>query len=46
MDEQERDNRIEALNSAVRHKTRNETPDEVVEAAELYFKFLQGKKIV
>lgn len=34
-------NRIEALANAVRHRLKEETPDEVVVAAEKYFDFLQ-----
>ena len=40
--EAERLNRIEALNNAVRHRLREEKPDEVVIAAQKYFNFLQG----
>jgi len=43
MTEQEKEDRHEALNNAVRHKTRNESPEEVVEAAKKYFEFLQDK---
>ena len=35
-------NRVEALANAVRHRLKEETPDQVVEAAEKYFAFLQG----
>ena len=41
--EAERLNRIEALANAVRHRLREESPDEVVLAAQKYFNFLQGK---
>jgi hypothetical protein len=40
--EAERLNRIEALANAVRHRLREESPDEVVIAAQKYFNFLQG----
>lgn len=40
--EAERLNRIEALANAVRHRLREESPDEVVVAAQKYFTFLQG----
>ena len=36
-------NRIEALNNAVRHRLREETPDDIVKSALKYFEFLQGK---
>lgn len=35
-------NRVEALANAVRHRLKEETPDQVVEAAGKYFAFLQG----
>ena len=35
-------NRVEALQNAVRHRMREETPADVVRSAELYFAFLQG----
>lgn len=35
-------NRIEALANAVRHRLKEETPEQVVAAAERYFAFLQG----
>lgn len=35
-------NRIEALNNAVRHRLKEESPDQVVAAAQKYFEFLQG----
>jgi len=38
----EQQNRTEALQNAVRHRLKEETPDKVVESAEKYFKFLQG----
>lgn len=45
VNERVRDNmlRIEALQNAVRHRLREETPEQVVRAAEKYFAFLQGK---
>ncbi len=42
-EEEKRQDRHEALNNAVRHKNRDETAAEVVQSAELYLKFLQGK---
>lgn len=42
MDEKKHENRVEALNSAVRHRLNTETPDDIVIAAEKYLKFLQG----
>lgn len=35
-------NRVEALANAVRHRLKEETPEQVVAAAEKYFAFLQG----
>lgn len=35
-------NRVEALANAVRHRLKDETPEQVVAAAEKYFAFLQG----
>ena len=35
-------NRVEALANAVRHRLKEETPDQVVAAAQKYFEFLQG----
>lgn len=35
-------NRVEALANAVRHRLKEETPDQVVAAAAKYFAFLQG----
>jgi hypothetical protein len=43
--EAERLNRIEALANAVRHRLREESPDEVVIAAQKYFTFLQGNQL-
>ena len=37
-------NRIEALANAVRHRLKEETPEQVVQAAQKYFEFLQGSK--
>ena len=42
MDDQEQKNRVEALHNAVRHRLREELPDDVVKSAEKYFEFLQG----
>ena len=42
MDNQESQNRVEALAAAVRHKLRKDTSDDVVKSAEKYFEFLQG----
>ena len=36
-------NRVEALANAVRHRLKEETPEQVVAAAQKYFEFLQGK---
>lgn len=41
-DEKEQMNRINALDNAVRHRLKEETPEQVVEAAKKYFEFLQG----
>jgi len=41
-EEREHQNRIEALLSAVRHRLKDETADDIVESAKKYFKFLQG----
>lgn len=35
-------NRVEALNNAVRHRLKEETPAQIVAAAEQYFRFLEG----
>jgi len=35
-------NRVEALANAVRHRLKEETPEQVVSAAQKYFEFLQG----
>lgn len=35
--------RLEALNNAVRHRLKEESPDDVVSSARKYFDFLQGK---
>ena len=42
MDNEKHEDRVEALNNAVRHRLASETPDDVVQAAEKYLKFLQG----
>jgi hypothetical protein len=34
--------RIEALQNAVRHRLKEETPDDVVKSAAKYFEFLRG----
>lgn len=41
--EREQQNRIEALNNAVRHRLKEEKADDIVKSAEKYFKFLQGE---
>ena len=38
----ERQNRVEALANAVRHRLRGEDADDVVVSAQKYFEFLQG----
>lgn len=38
----EQSNRVEALGNAVRYRIKEETPEQVVEAARKYFEFLQG----
>lgn len=42
MTDQERENRIHALNEAARHRLANEAAEDVVKNAEAYFNFLQG----
>jgi hypothetical protein len=42
MEERERENRVEALHEAARHRLADEGATDVVANAELYFKFLQG----
>ncbi len=42
MDNQESQNRIEALRNAVQHKLRGATADDIAESAEKFFAFLQG----
>ena len=44
MNEREHNNRVEALQNAVRHRLREETPKDIVKSAEEYFEFLQGEK--
>jgi len=44
MQEKERDNRYEALNHAVRHKSRTETAAQIIENAKKYLEFLKGDK--
>lgn len=39
-----RQNRVEALNNAVRHRLKEESADDIVNTAEKYFKFLEGTK--
>lgn len=43
MENQEHDNRIEALANAVRHRLKEESADDIVKSAEKYLEFLQGK---
>lgn len=43
MKKRERENRVEALNHAVRHRLATETPANIVTAAGLYLNFLRGK---
>tara|TARA_R110000737_G_scaffold311448_1_gene320454 strand:- start:271 stop:501 length:231 start_codon:yes stop_codon:yes gene_type:complete len=38
----ERQNRVEALANAVRHRLREEDADAIVRSAQKYFEFLQG----
>lgn len=45
MDEKEKENRVEALHEAARHRLANETAADVVENAEKYFEFLQGTDV-
>jgi len=45
MNQTERENRAEALANAVGHRLKDETPDDIVEAAKLYLVFLQGNKV-
>ena len=42
MDEKEQNIRLEALGHAVRHKTKDETAETIVDTAEQYLKFLKG----
>lgn len=42
--DREHQNRVEALANAVRHRLREETPEDIVKSAEKYFQFLQGPK--
>jgi len=44
MEQREYENRLEALNNAVRHKLRDQTASQIIATAETYFKFLQGDK--
>lgn len=43
MDDQDQQNRVEALANAVRHRLKEETADDIVTSAEKYLKFLEGK---
>lgn len=36
--------RMNALDNAVRHRLKEETPEQVVQAAQKYFEFLQGQQ--
>lgn len=42
MESKERENRVEALREASRHRLAKETGEDVVKNAEKYFKFLKG----
>ena len=44
MDEKERENRVEALHEAARHRLADEKAADVVGNAQKYFEFLQGSK--
>ncbi|MCH8135391.1 MAG: hypothetical protein IIB77_05360 [Proteobacteria bacterium] len=44
MDMQEKENRIDALHEAARHRLADETADVVVANAEKYFEFLRGNE--
>ena len=44
MDENEKENRVEALHEAARHRLADEKASDVVSNAERYFAFLQGKE--
>jgi len=44
MNKAEKDNRYEALNSAVRHKARGDTAEDIVQNAKKYLAFLEGEK--
>jgi len=44
MDEKEKENRVEALHEAARHRLADEKAADVVSNAEEYFKFLQGEE--
>ncbi len=41
-EEKERENRVEALHEAARHRLADESATDVVENAQKYFEFLQG----
>lgn len=43
MDEKERENRVDALHEAARHRLAEESATDVVSNAEKYFDFLQDK---
>lgn len=43
MESKERDDRLEALHEAARHRLAEETAEDVVKNAEAYYKFLQGE---
>ncbi len=44
MEKHENQNRVEALANAVRHRLKEEKPDDIVKSAQQYFEFLQGNQ--
>ncbi len=44
MNEEERENRVDALHEAARHRLANEKAADVVSNATKYFEFLQGEE--
>ena len=44
MDNRENQDRVEALANAVRHRLKEEKPNDIVKSAQKYFEFLQGNE--
>jgi len=44
MEDKEKDDRVDALHEACRHRLAKETANDIVSNAQKYFEFLQGTK--